>query len=250
MARRVYKNMKVYIGGYDFSSDHTEASLKVSVEPKEVKNLLSEAVPRLFGLHDFEFSQSGYREVDGFSAIDDRMFDELGVSDVIASVCMNGGAAGETAYFITGGRAQYQWGASIGDAISMNGAIVGQGLRAVRGKVFIPASQTLEGAETGYSDAIQLGAVSSTQKLYACAHWITEAVTGPGASLELTVQSCATSDFGSGVTDRMTLNEWYVGDALFGTPVDGEITDTWWRVKYDTGPGLHSANAVAIVGIQ
>ena len=248
MARRVYKNMKVYIGGYDFSSDHTEASLKVSVEPKEVKNLLSEAVPRLFGLHDFEFSQSGYREVDGFSAIDDRMFDELGVSDVIASVCMNGGAAGETAYFITGGRAQYQWGAPIGDVISINGAIIGQGIRAARGIVLF--NDTIEGDGSGNGTAVQLDAVSETQKVYVSAHCINHRAMGAGSGVELRVESCADSAFSGEVTERVAGTAFGDSGATFETPIDGPVTDTYWRVSYDTGVGLVSAQLVVVVGIQ
>lgn len=80
--------------------------------------------------------------------------------------------------------------------------------------------------------AHQVGAVSSTQRLYASLHVLSASGTSP--TLDVKVQS-DTVGFGS-ATDRITFTQATASTNLYqASSVAGAITDDYWRVSYTIG---------------
>ncbi len=77
----------------------------------------------------------------------------------------------------------------------------------------------------------QIGAVSSTQTLYAALHVISASGTSP--TLDVKVQSDDNSGFTS-ATDRITFTQATDVTSEWGS-VGGAITDDYWRITYTVG---------------
>lgn len=81
---------------------------------------------------------------------------------------------------------------------------------------------------TANGTPVQLGALSSTQRLYAALHVLSIAGTST-PTITVKIQSAATS--GGSYTDRIT----YTAATAIGgqaSSVDGAVTDSWWRAQW------------------
>lgn len=169
------------------------------------------------------------------------MFGYVGTNETTVSVVGQYGAGNvgygfkslETAYSLLGAH---------GEIAPFSASAAGQS-RAFRGTQ-LHASDTARTA-TGTGTAYNLGAVSSTQRLYATLHVV--AASGTSPTLDVTIESDDAEGFPSAVT-RLTFTQATARTHQF-TSVAGPITDTWFRVKHTIGGTNPSFRYFVLVGI-
>jgi hypothetical protein len=210
-----------------------------------------------FGPVPMETSKAGLLrakiELEGFTdfgpgSLDDVMVGSAGGTNLVGMVDVpvlaspKGAYEGDVAYFMRAHIADYDHpGIDIGELFKfrMKSEASGRGASLVRGRVFEDGRTAR--TTSGNSAAQQLGAVASGQRLFAVVHLLEFT----GASLGILVRSAVTN-FAT-ITTRMTFSP-ETPIALWGTPVNGPITDTWYRIEWSGT--FSSFKAVVAVGIQ
>lgn len=234
----VAKNCWIYLDGVDVSGDFN-ALADATQNPGERQTTFGAAAhTRIPGLPESAVEWGGYHAA-GTDKPDTIIRPNLGVADkVLAYGYAGDGAAGEIGYFGKVAHGRYDVGpAEVNRIIPFRGSafFTGPGYPLVRGTVVHNAAVAGDGSGSAYN----LGAVSSTQYLYACLHVL--AISG---TLDVVVES-DTSGFPSPTT-RITFAQASAVGAQLATRVAGAITDTFWRVSY-TRSG--TATFAVVVGI-
>lgn len=242
---RVYKDVKIYSGGYDISGALNELELSYEFDEVEVKHYGQQCRYAVPGLPKLAFNLQGNAYSSATPAgVEDVLRGRIAQGDVPMTFCPLTGAAGEAGYFAKTLELSYKAGAAVGEMYVFTAAGVGENVPLLRGTVMENGAKTTTGSGT----ARQLGAVSSVQKLYACLHVID--VSGATPTLDLIIESDDAEGFASPVT-RATFAQASAIGAQYPTPVDGPITDTWWRAKWTIGgSGSPSFTIALCVGIQ
>lgn len=113
---------------------------------------------------------------------------------------------------------------------------------AVRGACLHPPATARTSSASG--TAIQVGAVSATQRMYGALH--VTAASGTTPSLTVKIQSSATE--GGSYTDRITFTA--ATDVTYQwSNVAGAVTDTWWRVTWTISGTDPSFEFAVVAGI-
>lgn len=235
MAERVFTSGLLYCGALALQAQTREMALVVSSELQDTTAWDDTARNRLGGLKDVSFSAAGYYAA---AEPDASLFANIAVADTLITVCP-GGAVAEVSYFFRALLGEY---APLNNAV---GEVAGFTLNAsayadalIRGTLLENGSFTVTGNGTGR----QLGAVSSSQRIYAGLH-IT-AITGDWT---IVLESDDNSGFTSATTRATFSNQTAVGD-LF-TSVAGAIADTYWRFRF-TENSAGTITLAASLGIQ
>lgn len=118
---------------------------------------------------------------------------------------------------------------------------VGTGV-AVRGFCLHPPATARTSSSSG--TAVQIGAVSVTQRLYAALH-VTSVSGTP--TLDVKVQSAATE--GGSYTDRITFTQVSTSITSQWANVAGAVTDTWWRVTWTIAGTDPSYEFAVVAGV-
>ncbi len=243
MAHEVLHDSKIYLAHYDLSGDLAAISEELTQETPEHTNFSSGSFRSFLpGLRHFKFSVEGYRDYAALGQ-DEVVESKFAVADVPLLISPDGGAAGDTARFGPVVLASYEQTGDLGEtaAFTLTGEL--SSYQWVRGLVVSDAATSRTGTFNGA--AYQIGAVTSTQKLYAAIH-----VTAATAMVSTTIK--IQSDDNSGMTtptDRITFTSVSGKTSQFATPVVGPITDDYWRVIVSAFSGT-SFSAVIAVGIQ
>lgn len=221
MAKQVLNNCGIYLSGYELSGYSNTIGLNIAKDLYDATTFGDGFRTRVPGLLDATFSCAGCwspEEVD--AVLQDRIGD---IDEIVSLAAVN--AVGGVSYFFRGVEGQYQMDAPINNVArwSMSGNASSSPI--VRGKILHRATAA---AATGNGAAQQIGAVISTQTIYAALHVFSVAGTTP--SLTVKVQSDDASNFPS-ATDRLTFtaatdltSEW--------KQASGAIADDYWRVNY------------------
>ncbi len=242
MANFVIKDGKVYLAGYNVSGDVNAAAVDYSADAIDVTCLGDDTHVRLGGLKTVTAQVEGY--YNGGADKDKVLFDRIGTADVPLTICPQDANEGSRAYFFRTMLASYSPNGSIGDAMTFTVSAEPTNGELVQGVVLLNGTKTVTGNGTGQ----QLGAVSAAQQLFAALHVIT--VADAGATLTVKVQSDDNSGFTT-PTDRITFTGVSAIGSQYATPVDGAITDTYWRVVWTiTGGTSPSFTFIVPVGIQ
>jgi hypothetical protein len=245
MAKGMFKG-KLYIDGYDVSTDHQALDMVFSKAELDTTPIDLTAHRRIGGVRDWQLTHSGFNE-QGTGKIDPLLNAwQAGTAAKAVTFCPATGVYDDPAYSGSGLHFNYSIGGKVGDVQPFAGAMFGHDVNAFRGTIMATGEKTADGTGT----IKQLGAVSTTQKLYAVLH-VTAVTAAAENSLAVKVQSASLQAFGS-PTNRIAFAA--VTTAVTGeyaTPIAGEITDTWWRVTWTvTGPGSYSYTIHVNVGIQ
>lgn len=227
MAKLVLHDQRVWLGGYDLSGAVNSLALEHGAEARDVATLESNTRIQASGLKSVAASLEGYFETDG--GIDEELFNRIGLTDAPLSYGAAGAAEGDLAYSFQALAAEYSPGGQIGEMMQFAAsaqAASGDGL--VRGTLMHNGAETASGNGTGR----QLGAVAAGQKLFGALHVLAAAGTGP--TLDVTIESDDNSGFTSAVT-RMTFAQQTGIGFEWATPIEGPITDDWWRVVWSLG---------------
>lgn len=240
---RVYKDVKIYSGGYDLSGASNQLELGYEFDKVEVKHFGQGCHYYVPGLARLTYNLQGNAASDGTDESEDVLWDNIATADVPTTWCPETGAAGEVAYFAKALETSYQFGGAVGEMNAFTASGEGENAPLVRGMVLENGAKSASGSGT----ARNLGAVASTQHLYACLHIL--AVSGTLPTLDVIIQSDDAEGFASPVT-RATFTQASAIGAQFLTPVAGPITDTWWRAQWTLG-GTTPAFTIALsMGIQ
>lgn len=241
MALQVMRDCKLIVGQYDMSGKMNALALNYGVEPLDDTVFGDDTKSSTAGLKTIEFQHEGLFDT-GAGGADEVFYTAVGVSDKPVIIAPDALTEGNLAYFFKAMQAKYDINGKIGQLLSFSVGGGGQGSDLVRGKALLNGTKT----STGTSTPIQLGAVSAAQKLFAALHIL--AASGTTPSITVKVQSSPTS--GGSYTDRLTFSAQTTAGAVWGTPVAGAVTDTWWRISYTISGTTPSFQLIVPVGIQ
>lgn len=241
MAKYVFTDGKVFLGGYDFSSHTNSVTLDITVDEQEVTTLQSGGFKeRLGGLKDSSLSLDGFFEA-GTEKPDALLGANIG-NEVICTIVPDAGT-GNTAYFLKSRIFSYQLFGAIGEVAPFNLSKSHSSDIVVRGTIDIDGSITATGNTTGR----QLGAVSSTESIYAAIHCY--GVSGTSTpTITFTLESDDNASFTSATT-RATFTDITAITSEIKS-VSGAITDDYWRLAYTVSGTTPSFNIHATIGIE
>lgn len=244
MAVYYNRDIRWYVGAMSVACNAKSATLNSACEPLDVTSLCTSdgwtelTGGRKSGTFDMElmadFADDG---------LDELLYSYLGTSDVAQSFSI-GSADGSVGYTMKSLATSYvpMEGEPAGLAMarlsgSSSGAIA-------RGALIHP--DTTARTSSGTGTAREIGALSSSQRLYAGLHVI--AASGTSPTLDVVVQS-DTTGFPS-PTSRITFSQaTATANRHQFSSVAGAITDTFWRVSYTIGGTSPSFRFAVIVGI-
>ena len=233
----IVQGRKLWVAQYDFSGFTPGFALQTGFEVQDDTVLPDTFRSNTPGLETLSLEKQGLWDIG--TALPDTIFAaHKGLADLLATAAI-ATTEGSIAYFFRVTQGDYQLGGSVGDILRYSLSLQASGgIGAVRGTLMQNGSESATGSGT----ARQLGAVSSTQKLYAGLH----VLSGTG-TLDALVQSDNAEGFGSPTT-RITFTQATGATSQWATPVSGAITDDWWRISWTIGTGPF--DFIVSVGIQ
>jgi hypothetical protein len=250
VGKQTYTNAKLWYGGYDLSSDHSEVALTNGVE-LETEPAFGDGVKTVYaGLRVADFGAAGHLNT---ALSEPQLFANVsGILPITVAPGMPGGLEGEIAYFLQALQSEFNpiAGISVGKMAKFRAAAKAQGSHWVRGTVLRNALAAPGDAASGNGTVFNLGAVPVGQFIYAAAHVIA-VVGGTTPTLTLALQSAPTVGFASPTT-RYTFPVFNVaGIPGFGwmPPIPGPITDAFWRLVFTITGAPTGFQYAAVAGI-
>jgi hypothetical protein len=253
MSKFVLHNVRLFAGGVDLTGNTNKIEIECQVEDKETTNFASiDASGKAWkevigGLASTRLAAGGQWEALDSTKVDDDAWSNLGAVDnwsAIPNAAASGApAAGDLAYLTKVLRHKYHVGGSIGDVATWEAEANGT-TKAVRGSVLHPPGTAR--TSTGSGTAVQIGAVSAAQALYAGLHVYSIAGTS-SPTITVKIQSDDNSGFTS-PTDRVTFTAATAVGGQWGT-VAGAVTDDWWRATWTISGTSPSFLLVVTAGI-
>lgn len=242
MAKQTLTNCVTLFDGYDVTGSISATAIEYQAEMLDTTTYGAGATRRMTpGFKTVVAQHEGFTEF-GTGAVDPVFYTNVGVTDKPMTMCPTGGAEGELAYTFK---------AALGQYTPMT-AEVGAPLRfSVRGEAtsgpLVRATVMQNGTETatGTATARQLGAVTSTQTLYAALH----VLTADGTSPSLTV--AVRSDDNSGMTTPTTRGTFTAATAIGSEwlEIAGPVTDDYWDLSFTISGTSPSFEFVVVLGI-
>lgn len=240
MAAQVFTNICTYVAGHDFTGDTNDVALQMDMKTPDRTNFGSGGWEEVgFGLRSSALDMKGFWQSATTDAVDVESFPDLGTADRVVTLAPTG-VAGDPAYMLQAGKFAYSLGGAIGDMAPFTLNCRGtNGVGVVRG-VLTKAKGSVS-ATGALGSGVQLGAVSSTQYLYASFH-----VFSAGTTLSVVVESDDNSGFASATT-RATIGPLTTTGGTWATRVAGPITDDFFRFRVTAITGTFSvAGAIAV----
>lgn len=244
MAVHKLTNAVVYLAQYDISADHNMVELSQGVDKNDGTTFGQTTRINKAGLFTVDAKGQGFTSF-GSGEIEAILSANLGTADIPLSVMAEGGDATERAYFTQLLKASLQpFGGQVGELDGFQWAGSGSGgVPLVPGTVMAAKAARTTSSNSG--TALQLGAVSATQRLYAALHVF--AASGTTPTLAVTVRSDNGVGFGTPVT-QITFTSATGVTSQFSS-VAGAITDDWWRVDWVVGGTTPSFTFAVVIGI-
>ena len=244
MGKFLLKDVEIRAGAYDISADSNQ--LAVEETYAEVENTAFGATSHtaLPGIPKVTLNFSGYAEANSADPqVDDVIENYLAAAKTPMSFCPVTAAEGAVCYFTEGMLLSAQRGGSVGEMYGFTVGGTGQGSFLVRGSILATEALTT----TGDGTALQVGAVTAAQKVYAVMHVL--AASGTSPTLDMVVESDDAVGMAS-ATPRITFAQATDITSEFKS-LAGAITDDWWRVSYTIGgTGTPSFTVLVAVGIR
>lgn len=222
----VLTDCRAYFAGADLTGFSNKIDVKAKIEDKKFTNFASGGWDEFKGgLFSTETKIEGFYQAADLSYPDDSFWANLGTNTQPLTVIPTSGAVGSLAYVTRVLECDYAPGGSDGELLGYSTGFKGNWPLA-RGSVLHP--QGTARSTTGSGTAVQLGALSATQRLYSSLHILS--VSGTTPSITVKIQSNVDNTFGA-PTDRITYS---AANSLAGQAlsVNGAVTDTWWRATW------------------
>lgn len=244
MAVHKLTNAVVYMAQFDISGVHNMVELPQSVDKKDATTFGNTTRINAAGLYQVEAKGQGFTSF-GTGEIEAVLAANLAVVDVPLSVMAEGGTAASRAYFtrmMTG--TVKPFGTQVGELNPFEWAASGSGgVPLVSGTVMAAKAARTTSGNSG--TALQLGAVSAAQRIYAALHVF--AASGTTPTLAVTVRSDNAVGF-STPTTQITFTTATAAGAQFSS-APGAITDDYWRVDWTVGGTTPSFTFAVVIGI-
>lgn len=241
MAKFVFNDGKVFLGGYDLSSHATSVNLEINAEELDATTINSGGFrERLGGLKDSSLQIDGFYEA-GSNKPDALLGASIG-NELIVSAIPDAGV-GNIAYFMKSRLFEYSIFGEVGEIAPFSISKSHSGDKVVRGTIQLDSALTSSGNSTG----TQLGAIGASEKCFAAIHCY--AVSGTSTpTITFKLQSDDNASFTS-PTDRITFSDITAIGADFQS-VAGSITDDYWRLEYTITGTSPSFSIHAAIGIE
>lgn len=243
----VLLDARLFVAGADLSGYSNKIEIKETAEVKKTTTWRSGgAEENKAGVHRTEWMAEGNFEAGDPSKPDDAFW-TTGRSAAPWSAAPFGDsdlAAGSLMYLNKAVRSDYGFLGGVGDVAPWSAQATST-WPLVRGRCAHPSG--VARTATGNGTAVQLGAVSATQKIYANLH--VQSVSGTSTpTITVKVQSDDNSGFTT-PTDRLSFAAKTAagGEAL---RLDGAITDTYWRVAWTVTGSTPSFLFLVSFGIE
>lgn len=233
-------NPEIYFNGYYVQGWSKSAQFKMDNEPQDCTTLADNTRIYKPGLENVEVSIEGYDDYVATTGMDARynLIDGATNNDIIITMCPQNDSAGNPSYTGTFNISEYVKNHTVGEMVKFTINAKASGSIWFKGTV-LEGDRSVSGAGSG--TALQLGAVSATQGVYAALH-----VTLAGTNLVVKLQSDTASNFPS-ATDVITFaTTSAVGSEL--KSVMGANTDTYWRCSWTLAAG--NSTFTVVVGIK
>lgn len=212
-----------YSAGYDFTTDTNSATLTTDVAQLDKTTFGSGGWTEVTsGLKTSNLAWSGFWQVDGVSdqAVDNQAFSALGTSQVYTFGPVE--TEGQPAYLLNAMKSQYALGGQVGELMPFSLAANGSGsYGTVRGQ--LAKARGSVSATGALGSAVNLGALSASQRLYAAFH-----IFSAGTTITVEVQSDSASNFPTPGT-QATLGPLTTSGGTWMTPVTVAGSETWFR---------------------
>lgn len=239
----VLTNTRLFIAGADLTGASNKVEIKAQHEVKPATTFGSEGWTEvLAGLGSADFDVEGYFDAGDPSNPDDTAWASLGA--VAAwTVCPVNGAANAVAFFTRALESGYD---PIKGDVGEIAGFTASGKSAwpvVRGRVAQAPGSPI--SATGNGSALNLGAVSTGQSLYAAVHVLSASGTTP--SLTVSIESDDAETFLDPV-ERIAFD---AATAVGGQikRAAGPLTDTFYRASFDVSGTDPSFLAVVVIGV-
>ena len=243
MGKTILKNVTLLYGARDISGVTNSLDPGQMVDEKETTNFASNGYREYLGsMRAATWQYSGFWESLAVTGEPDSTFHgKLGMIGVPATATFTYPCAdGDIAWFMNALSANYKAEAKVGEVAAYSLKLMSAGPY-IRGRVLDSRTATA----TGNGAALELGAVTSSQRLFYAVHVL--AASGTTPTLDLVIQSDNGSGFASPATGA-TLAQ-ITGTAYVIGYVDGPITDDYFRVARTLGGTTPSFQYVAVIGI-
>jgi len=225
MAKFVWKNAAIIVGGVDLSCDTSATSVQLNRDALDVTAFCTDGTREYIpGLKSAEFSHEGFWDP---LVTADTVYNRIrSASTTIPMTFAVGKDAGARAYTGQTIHTDYAETAEVGSPYNYSASGVMSG-KVTRGFLLQPTAT--EVTETGTGTAVQLGATAEGVSVYSSLHLI-ELTGGTAPTVAVTADSDDASGFASGVT-RLTHATLDAVGSDWQT-LEGPVTDTWWRSSY------------------
>ena len=243
MANHVLTDQRIFVDNYEITGDSNAVAIEYGAELKDCTVFGDDTRTNKGGLKTVQVQVSGFYDA---ATQDAEIFGNVGISDKPISICAEGGAVGDIAYFFNAVGGEYSIGESVGE---LNKFEMGAGAMGslVRGVMAHNAADTAE-TSTGAGTAQQLGAVSASQRLVAVLH-----VLESNGSGDQVMQVGVESDDNAGFTSPVTKIGFDINTTVGTSQIielDGVITDDYYRASFIiAGTGSPSFKFVLLFGV-
>ena len=246
MSKTVLTNVRLFVGPTDLTGVSNRVEITDTLEDKETTNFGSGGAKEyIAGLESVALSAEGQWQAGSTTTVDvdDEMWGDRRTVQAW-SVAPVGTTEGNVAYLTQALRLDSKLFGAVGDVAPWTMSAAGswplaRGMSAVSPGTAISSS--------GNGTAVELGAVSSTQRLYAAMHVLSVSGTS-SPSIAVTIQSSDDDSFGSPTTQLTLTTASATGSQITRTDV-GAITDTWYRAHYTVSGSTPSFLVFIALGI-
>jgi hypothetical protein len=244
MSKFVLTDCRIYTGGADLSTRSNKASLTAEYEEKDTTAFAGGGYTEcLGGLASTKFMGEGQWEAGNAGMVDDVSWSGLGGLGPL-TVCPDGADVGDLAWLTYAMRGSYTLGESVGEVAPWSANLAGSWPLA-RGAIAHPPGTAR--TATGDGTAVELGAVTSGQYLYAGLHVLSASGTTP--TIDVVIESDVDALFNGSETSRVTFTQATDRGGQIQR-VAGAITDTFWRATWTISGTTPSFLFVVSLGIK
>ena len=222
----VFTNVQALAGSADLTGQSNEVGMQVTLNEIESTTFGSAGWREyLAGLGDTKGTITG----NWSPTVDDVAFAGVGVAGTPITVVPGGNTVGNVAYTLKTLQSTYDQGAKVGDLAPFTMGFAGVGVP-VRGALLHPTG--VSRTSTGTGTAVNLGAATAGQSVYAALHVL--AASGTTPTLDITIEADTANTFpapvtvGSFATVTATGSQWVALTAP-------SSSDIYYRVSYVLG---------------
>lgn len=223
MAVQAWTNMSILVGASELAGLGRNVTMVGNVDPLDATNYQSGGWTKMVGGRKSAALSVEFMQDMADDGADETLWALVGSADVPHAL-VAGSTVGSVAYLTRGVPTQYVPISGEAGTLAMASQTVNSSGVIARGALL--HSSTTSETTSSTATAVQLGAVTSGQRMYASLH----VISGTGGTLTVKVQSDNASNFPS-ATDRITFTA-TTGRTYEWSSVAGAVTDDYWRAQW------------------